>query len=63
MIESLWWQFDNVRTFLHAGGPVLWVIIAVAALIGFLVTERYWFLLGVFPTQEKHLTSLWQQTR
>lgn len=63
MIESLWWQFDNVRTFLLAGGPVLWVIIAVAALIGFLVTERYWFLLGVFPAQEKHLTSLWQQTR
>ena len=61
MIESLWWQFDNVRTFLVAGGPVLWVIIAVAAFIGFLVTERYWFVLGVFPAQAKHLTSHWRQ--
>jgi biopolymer transport protein ExbB len=63
MIESLWWQLDNVTTFLYAGGPVLWVIITVAAFIGFLITERYWFVLGVFPTQAKHLTGHWQQER
>ncbi len=63
MIESLWWQLDNVRTFLVAGGPVLWVIIAVAAFIGFLVTERYWFVLGVFPAQAKNLTSHWRHAR
>ena len=63
MIEYLWWQFDSVRTFLVAGGPVLWVIIAVAAFIGFLVTERYWFVLGVFPAQAKHLISHWRQAR
>ncbi len=63
MIESLWWQFDNVRTFLVAGGPVLWVIITVAAFIGFLVTERYWFVLGVFPAQAQRLTDHWRQVR
>jgi biopolymer transport protein ExbB len=63
MIESLRWQLDNVTTFLYAGGPVLWAIIVVAAFIGFLITERYWFVLGVFPAQAKHLTSHWQQER
>lgn len=63
MIESLWWQLDNVRSFLVAGGPVLWAIITVAACIGFLITERYWFLLGVFPSLSNHLTNQWQQAR
>jgi biopolymer transport protein ExbB len=62
MIESLWWQLENVRAFLAMGGPVMWVIVAVAAAIGFLVTERYWFLLRVFPRQMLVYRKTWQQT-
>jgi biopolymer transport protein ExbB len=61
MIESFWWQLENVRAFLAMGGPVMWVIVAVAAAIGFLVTERYWYLLRVFPNQMLARRQRWQQ--
>jgi len=61
MIESLWWQLENVRAFLAMGGPVMWVIVAVAAVIGFLVTERYWYLLRVFPDEMRACRQTWQQ--
>ena len=60
MTDAFWWQIENVRSFLDAGGPVLWVIIAVAAFIGFLVAERYWYVLGVFPRRLQHYTAIWQ---
>lgn len=60
MPESLWWQLENVRAFLAMGGPVLWVIAAVAAAIGFLVTERYWYLLRIFPTEVRACCEVWQ---
>ena len=63
MTDALLWQLESVRSFLHAGGPVLWVIIALAAAIGFLVAERYWYLLAVFPQQLKHYTRNWQRIR
>ena len=49
MIESFWWQMENVHAFLAMGGPVMWIIIGVAAAVGFLVSERYWYLLRAFP--------------
>jgi len=61
MIESLWWQLENVRAFLAMGGPVMWVIVAVAAIIGFLVTERHWYLLRVFPDDMRACRKTWQQ--
>lgn len=63
MIDTLWWQIENVHAFLDAGGPVLWVVIAVAVAIGFLVAERYWYVLGIFPRRMQHYTGIWQQTR
>ena len=61
MVESLWWQLENVRAFLAMGGPVMWVIVAVAAAIGFLVTERHWYLLRVFPGEIRSCRKTWQQ--
>ena len=61
MIDAVWWQIENVHVFLNAGGPVLWVIVAVAAVIGFLVAERYWYVLGVFPRRMKLYTDIWQR--
>ena len=61
MIESFWWQLENVRAFLAMGGPVMWAIVVVAAAIGFLVTERYWYLLRVFPNQMLACRQRWQQ--
>jgi biopolymer transport protein ExbB len=63
MIDTFWWQVDNISVFLDAGGPVLWVIIAVAAAIGFLIAERYWYVLGVFPRRMHHYAAIWQQAR
>ena len=61
MGESLWWQLENVRAFLAMGGPVMAIIVAVAAAIGFLVTERYWYLLRVFPGEVRTTCRTWQQ--
>ena len=61
MIESFWWQLENVRAFLGMGGPVMWVIIGVAAVVGFLVSERYWYLLRTFPDDMLACEKTWQQ--
>ena len=61
MIESLWWQLENVRAFLAMGGPVMWIIVAVAAAIGFLITERHWYLLRIFPDDVCACRNTWQQ--
>ena len=61
MLESLWWQLENVRIFLAMGGPVMWLIIALAAAVGFLVTERYWYLFRVFPDEMIAYYQTWQQ--
>ncbi len=52
-----------MHSFLDAGGPVLWAVIAVAAGMGFLIAERYWYVRGVFPRQMQHYTGTWKQTR
>jgi biopolymer transport protein ExbB len=60
VIDQLIWQTEDVRLFLQAGGPVLWAILVLAAIIGCIVTERYWFLFGVFPTQVRNYQETWQ---
>lgn len=61
MLESLWWQLEKVHAFLTMGGPVMLVILAVAAVIGFLVTERYWYLLRAYPGQMLTCRQSWKQ--
>ncbi|HFD79085.1 MAG TPA: MotA/TolQ/ExbB proton channel family protein [Gammaproteobacteria bacterium] len=63
MSDTLWWQLEKVRGFLDAGGPVLWIIIALAAVIGALIAERYWYLLRVFPRRLERCIRDWQHTR
>jgi biopolymer transport protein ExbB len=52
---------ESLRAFLDAGGPVLWVIGAVAALMGFVVIERYWYVFLVFPDTRKAYLRAWRQ--
>ena len=63
MVDLLLWQIEDVRGFLHAGGPVLWAILVLAALIGFIVAERYWFLFGIFPQRVRSYQGTWQALR
>ena len=51
---------ESLRAFLDAGGPVLWVIGAVAALMGFIIIERYWYVYLVFPDTRKAHLRTWQ---
>ena len=52
---------DSLQVFLDAGGPVLWIIAAVAAIMGFMIVERYWFMLLVFPRQRQQYLQCWCQ--
>jgi len=63
MIDLILWQIEDVRGFLETGGPVLWVILVLAAIIGFIVAERYWFLFGVFPAHVRNYEGSWQTLR
>ena len=63
MIDLILWQIEDVRSFLQAGGPVLWAILLLAAVIGFIVAERYWFLLGIFPEHVRNYQVMWQALR
>ncbi len=53
-------QFDSLRNFLDAGGPVLWVIGLVAAATGFLIVERFWFIYLSFPRLIRVDQAAWQ---
>ena len=63
MIDLILWQIEDVRGFLHTGGPVLWAILGLAAVIGFIIAERYWFMFGVFPQQQRDYQRTWQTQR
>jgi biopolymer transport protein ExbB len=63
VFDQLVWQLEDVRLFLHAGGPVLWTILVLAAIIGAIVTERYWYLLTVFPSRLRAHQAAWQSLR
>ncbi len=52
---------ESLRAFLVAGGPVLWVIGSVAAVMGFVIIERYWYVYLVFPDDRKTYLRAWQQ--
>lgn len=51
---------DGLREFLVAGGPVLWLIAVVIGIMGFVIVERYWFILLVFPAEMKQHLASWR---
>jgi biopolymer transport protein ExbB len=63
VIDLLRWQIEDVHDFLQAGGPVLWAILVLAAIIGFIIAERYWFLFAAFPEQLRNHQHNWQSLR
>jgi biopolymer transport protein ExbB len=62
-VTRLYDLMQALRAFLEAGGPVLWVIGAVAALMGFLVIERYWYIYLIFPETRTAYLRSWGQRR
>jgi biopolymer transport protein ExbB len=51
---------ESLRAFMDAGGPVLWAIGAVAAAMGFIIIERYWYVYLVFPGNGEAALQRWQ---
>ena len=51
---------ESLSAFMAAGGPVLWVIGAVAACMGFIIIERYWYVYLVFPANGRATLRRWQ---
>jgi biopolymer transport protein ExbB len=51
---------ESLRAFMATGGPVLWVIGAVAACMGFIIVERYWYVYLVFPANGRATLRRWQ---
>jgi len=54
---------DSLRSFMDAGGPVLWVVAGMATLIGFLVFERYWYTYLVYPAEIRQIVQDWQRLK
>lgn len=50
---------EGISRFLDNGGPVLWVIGAVAALLAALIIERYWFFRRDFARLERQQLKRW----
>lgn len=61
MLDYLPGSLESLRGFLDAGGPVLWIIAALAAGMGFLIAERFWFVYLVFPAELERWLRQWQQ--
>ncbi len=52
------WQ--SLSSFMAQGGPVLWLLAAVAALCWLLVVERLLYMVGVYPAFRAGLAQRWQ---
>lgn len=52
--------FLTLPDFMSRGGPVLWLIAVNAAVIGFLVIERYWFIRLSFPRSLNARCAYWE---
>ncbi|RKF20010.1 MotA/TolQ/ExbB proton channel family protein [Alginatibacterium sediminis] len=50
---------EQLQHFLGAGGPILWVLLALMFLFWLLVFERCWFVVFSFPRLKKNLVSSW----
>ena len=51
---------ESLRAFMATGGPVLWVIGAVATCMGFIIVERYWYVYLVFPASGRATLRRWR---
>ncbi len=63
MLDRLALEADRLAAFLQTGGPVLWAIFALAALIGTLAAERALYLHHRFPAELRRITGDWPQSR
>ena len=59
-LVGLW---DSVRAFLELGGPVLYAIGGVAALMWALILERLWHVLRVLPQDRRAARAEWGTAR
>ncbi len=50
---------ENIRDFMEAGGPVLWIILVTAFLMWILIIERYWFIRLTYPGLVKDAVGQW----
>ena len=63
MTELLaWWQdtWTPIRSFIDAGGPVLWALLPLTVLLWTLMLERLWYLSLVFPRRAEGYCNGWQ---
>ena len=61
MTDYLLENLESMRGFLDAGGPVLWLIAALATGMGFLIVERLWYVNLVFPADIDGRLRQWHQ--
>ncbi|MBR9813473.1 MotA/TolQ/ExbB proton channel family protein, partial [bacterium] len=52
------WQ--KIERFLDAGGPILWSLLPITALLWTLMLERYWYIRRIHPKTRKALAAEWQ---
>ena len=52
---------ENIRDFLEAGGPVLWVILVTAFFMWVLIVERYWFIRLTYPRLVRRAIAQWDE--
>jgi biopolymer transport protein ExbB len=52
---------ESLGGFLDAGGPLLWLIVALAVGMGFLIVERLWYVYLVYPAEMEKRLRQWQQ--
>ena len=53
----------GMASFMDMGGPVLYAILLVTAIMWTLIIERLWYLLRVFPERLRMITPDWQRAR
>lgn len=52
--------FSSIRAFFEMGGPVLYAILLVSALMWTFILERLWYLLRILPTDIRQSLAHWQ---
>ena len=52
------WQ--KIERFLDAGGPILWSLLPITAVLWTLMLERYWYIRRIHPKTRKALTAEWK---
>lgn len=53
--------YYQMQDFMAAGGPVLWLILALTILLWSLICERYWFLWRRYPCEVRAAVAAWQR--